>query len=731
MTAAEMDLLVNQACGAALPRAELWFWRDGEWRDWSSRLLFPLRVERRLGAPATAEIALDNADGQLARDRVDSPANRNAAADYDPLLEEMRPVRLRQGVRGWGNLAAGRPYTATAADPTRPDGGRLTDGELADPAGAGWVGWQGAPVVTVTVDLGAVQTVQAVAVRCLSASASGVSLPTQAAVALSTAGAEGPFTAAGQMPLDHLVESRTGQAWLLSLPDVGLPARWVRLELTPAAGSWLCADEVAVYGGAAVDLLRTTFTGYLGDAIGQDAAWAGQIRLGQVRDTTKRLADAFVEVYARYQDQAIEAIIEDLLTNERYGVRCAPAEFDLAETGFTMPKWTSQNQSVLTSCLELARMIGWSFGADAAGVYRLAPLDYERHTPEHVFAGGDLVAWRKTASGLRLRNVVTVRSRDARNREIKATVQDGASAARYGSRLFALSEPAVRTAALARALALSILRDYGQVGNSGAAVVRGNLLLAPGQVVAVHEPDGTASGPSQLYRLQGLVSEQTGDGCGELVMDLSLGPYRANGPACPAGLAGTPGDGQVTLTWTPSADPHVAGYRVYEAAALAGPWQLAEEVEGPPWVRSGLENGVRRWFRVAALNLEAVEGAPAGPLGIVPAAGGGPAITLAAQWQLTGLAAEKVTTWAGSLPGLTWPHPALGLVDSALYNIYRATAAGGPWTLVASVTPDGDEQRWTDHTLRNPSGSYWWRVAYYDTESGWEAEASASVTLAF
>ena len=732
----EMNLLVNQQMARARPLAALLYWRDGAWRELSERVLFPVTLSCRLRSPATLSLVLENSDGLLARDNQPSPLNRNQAGQYDPLLEEMRKVRLLQGVRACINYAAGHCYTCTPPSPQRPDsGGELTDGNFAttNPSHAAWVGWYGQNTVTVTVDLDSANPIAGVAARCLSAEAYQVLLPTRVAVSVGSASAGGPFTPVGEMPLDHLANDLAGRAHCLSLLDLAASGRWVRLEFTCQPNSWLQVDEVAVYHGVfGEDLLQTTFTGYLGDAMSQDGGWGGQVRLEQIRDTTKRLADLFIETYSQYRDQTVEAIVRDLLTNPTYGACCAEADFELAASEFVMPRWTSQNQSLLASCQELARVLGWVFGADVEGKYRLAPLSYEERTAEHVFRGDrDLMAWRKTASGLKMRNVVVVRSRDSASREITAKVQDATSVASYGPRLFALNEPTVKTGPLARQLALAVLRDYGLVQGTGTAVARANVLLVPGQVVAVHEPEGTASRSDQLYRLVALEAEQTGDYCGEHTMTLSLASYRPSAPGMPQGLVATPGDQSVSLDWGDNPEPQLAGYRVYQADAMAGPYQLIEEPQESEYLVTGLTNDQTYWFRVSALDRDGVEGDACGVVAVTPSAPGGPPVTPEQFWQIQGLVATKVQAWGTYLCRLEWDRPLQGTEVGALYNVYRAKGIE-PWKLVASVTPSGQAHEvWYDRGLRLPAGTYWWRVTYYHAATGFEGDPATPVSLIF
>jgi len=160
------------------------------------------------------------------------------------------------------------------------------------------------------------------------------------------------------------------------------------------------------------------------------------VHLGQVRDASKRLADLFIEVFDHYAEAPIEAIVEDLLANPRYEATLEAEDYALDATGFIMPKWSEQNATVLDACAQLAKMIGWVFEADDDGIYTLHDLDWVSQSGEETYlAGRDLLGWAPSVSGINLRNRIVVKSRDARNREISAKVEDTESprCARRGS----------------------------------------------------------------------------------------------------------------------------------------------------------------------------------------------------------------------------------------------------------------------------------------------------------
>jgi pectin methylesterase-like acyl-CoA thioesterase/lysophospholipase L1-like esterase len=75
-------------------------------------------------------------------------------------------------------------------------------------------------------------------------------------------------------------------------------------------------------------------------------------------------------------------------------------------------------------------------------------------------------------------------------------------------------------------------------------------------------------------------------------------------PAAPALLTGTPGAGTVELDWADSAEPDLAGYRVYRAVSASGPWaQLTgTTLTGSSFTDTTMAIGSASWYRVTALD---------------------------------------------------------------------------------------------------------------------------------
>ena len=726
----EMDVRANQLSADAGPLAKFEFKRDGFWWDLSDRLVFPLTITRRLKAVTTADLMLDNADGMLARDNKASSWNYNASSTYDPLLDEGRVVRIGQGLELHPNLAYGLSYRCESPGPTRPQslrGTELTDGGFGQPRNElddAWVGWYGR-TATVVVTLSPARHVHGVAASLLSKTAAGVLLPGSASVTL--IGSGGTFTAG--LPVNHLRDDPAGRRqYVYGLDLDQRDVSRVVLSLYPKTGSsWIEIDEVAVYDASTTaDWLRTTFTGILGDDITEHATDRGMIHLGQVRDVTKRLADLFVEVFEHYEDTTLEEIVEDLVTNPEYEAALEAADYSLDATSFVMPKWTEQNASVLDACVQLAKMIGWVFESDEEGIYRLHDLEWETQTSEETYlAGRELLGWAPSVSGIDLRNRVSVKSRDARNRDICVTVEDAQSVARYGPRLFTIFEPTMRTARLARQLANAIRRDHSWVQPTGAGLVAGDVFMRPGRVVTVVDSGCTHSGPEQLYRVEAAVHKQTGHRHGAHTMTLELRGYRHRAPSAPESLTARPMQSAVELGWEEADDPTVVGYRAFKSLSATGSYSQAASTAEPPVVVGGLTNGQTYWFKVGAWTAGEVLGELAGPVPCAPQSGG-PTVLAEEAWQPQSLSVNMLAIWGMERPCLKW-WPRLPAPPNTCYNIYRSQVSTGPFSMVATRTEPGSGQvMWIDYRTTYLHGDVYYEVTFYNPSEDFESLPSSA-----
>lgn len=90
-------------------------------------------------------------------------------------------------------------------------------------------------------------------------------------------------------------------------------------------------------------------------------------------------------------------------------------------------------------------------------------------------------------------------------------------------------------------------------------------------------------------------------------------------PGATGGLAATPGNAQVTLTWTAAAG--AAGYTVKRGLTSGGPFTTVKtNAVGTSYTDTGLTSGTTYHYLVSATNAEG-EGASAGPVAATPVAG--------------------------------------------------------------------------------------------------------------
>ena len=176
--------------------------------------------------------------------------------------------------------------------------------------------------------------------------------------------------------------------------------------------------------------------------------------------------------------------------------------------------------------------------------------------------------------------------------------------------------------------------------------------LPTGDYTLTPSKNGYTFTPGQLA-YTALAANQTAD------FGASLTP-----PAMPTGLAATPGDAQVTLTWTSSTG--AATYSVRRATASGGPYvTVAAGILPATYVDSGLSNGTAYYYAVSAVNA-AGESALSTEVPATPVPAAAP----------TGL---TVTPGSGQVT-LTWTASP----GATSYLVKRATTAGGPYTTIAS-----------------------------------------------
>jgi hypothetical protein len=140
-------------------------------------------------------------------------------------------------------------------------------------------------------------------------------------------------------------------------------------------------------------------------------------------------------------------------------------------------------------------------------------------------------------------------------------------------------------------------------------------------------------------------------------------------PSAPTGLTATPGNAQVSLSW--SASSGATSYNVERGTASGGPYTTVSSPATTSYVDMAVTNGTTYYYVVTATNANGTSGnssqVSATP-NVVPAAP-------------TGLTA----TPGNAQVSLSWTAS----TGATSYNVERGTASGGPYTTVNSPTTTG------------------------------------------
>ncbi len=141
-------------------------------------------------------------------------------------------------------------------------------------------------------------------------------------------------------------------------------------------------------------------------------------------------------------------------------------------------------------------------------------------------------------------------------------------------------------------------------------------------------------------------------------------------PPAPAGLAATPGNAQVTLSWNASSG--ASSYNVKRATTSGGPYTtIASGVTSTSLANSGLTNGTTYFYVVSAVN-------SSGESGNSNQASATPQATQTPPAAPTGLSANA----GNGQVSLNWSASS----GASSYNVKRSTTSGGSYTTIASVS---------------------------------------------
>lgn len=174
----------------------------------------------------------------------------------------------------------------------------------------------------------------------------------------------------------------------------------------------------------------------------------------------------------------------------------------------------------------------------------------------------------------------------------------------------------------------------------------------------------------------------------------------------PLGVSGTAlGVSSVTWSWSPAAG--ATSYDLYSASNTSPGAYFAAGLAGTAYIQSGLSANTSYTVRIAAADIEAVEG-PLSAAATVYTAAEAPAGT---QALVLSSAAVRVQWTAGA---------------AAAYAVERSTFSGGGFALAASSAAVGGAAQYVDAGLA-PSTTYFYRVRAYNgggVPTAYDAEAS-------
>src|SRR5450432_265899 len=159
-----------------------------------------------------------------------------------------------------------------------------------------------------------------------------------------------------------------------------------------------------------------------------------------------------------------------------------------------------------------------------------------------------------------------------------------------------------------------------------------------------------------------------------------------NAPSAPTGLTATPGDKQVSLTWTASSG--ATSYNVKRSTASGGPYTTVNSPATTSYTDMGLTDGTKYFYVVSAVNSYGESGnsseANATPTLAIPAVPTG----------LTATPSDKQVS-------LTWTAS----TGATSYNVKRSTASGSEVTINSPTSAS-----YIDSTVSNGT-KYYYKVS--------------------
>jgi len=192
-------------------------------------------------------------------------------------------------------------------------------------------------------------------------------------------------------------------------------------------------------------------------------------------------------------------------------------------------------------------------------------------------------------------------------------------------------------------------------------------------------------------------------------------PRDSDLPAAPTGLAASPDDQSVTLTWTANTESDLAGYNIYRSTTSgSGYSRVATGVIPPPeqYTDDGLINGITYYYVITAVDTSGNESPYSNEDNATPA----DSVAPSPPTNLHITAGDSTIT-------LDWVDNTEE--DLAIYTVYRSTTSGSGYTVVDSGLTSSE---YTDTGLTNGT-TYYYVLTAVDTssnESDYSSEVSAT-----
>jgi hypothetical protein len=626
--------------------------RNQIWNSLKTRVISSeaINISKQHGDFFTGRLLLENSDGLLTIENTASAYNLNGA-EYDPLLDEARKVRIRQGIYCLPCASRGIAPTSTPA-PTTGALASLTDclyGSEADAGDANWVQWSlgSAATIVLKIDLGSAKNVSCGMLSFLSKS-TGVKLPSTVQFAYSTDDATYTNCTPLAFDMSEYGDTTVGQRYLAWFTDLEKSARYIRATITNiSASNTVAIDEFAVYAGATAEsCLIETLTGYLGESIDAENGEA-TVSLEFLDVRKKENDNRLIELTEKYVNKRPEEIIYDLLTNTKYwtgsaGAYDAPvmaSEIGWAEaddlSSFPLTKWQGQQGTIQDYIDQLCKCIGWVYDCDGDGKRQFWEPEYYRSTPStflNLFGQrwGMRGTVKRHKTGNDIRNYINVTAKEAKIGKVTGIiVQHAASIAKYGKRYGRVTEPLVTTADLQQRLGKSLLRDFAYARDAITVDAKGDFDLdRPDRIISFHEPIRAYLDKASLWTIQSYDTEMRTNGRGNYLghitskQHVSAPPVTVVGPNVSyphAPIAFVTTDGQAVVSWGANTESNVTGYYVYLATGdtpASWTWTKRPKVTSAEDTITGLAVG-NYWVYVTAVNADGTESPPSLPLHLV------------------------------------------------------------------------------------------------------------------